>query len=31
MNYIELKVNGKRINLYGTKAIIEKEKTLLSN
>ena len=29
MNYIELKVNGKRINLYGTKAIIEKEKNII--
>lgn len=29
MNYIELKVNGKKINLYGSKSIIENEKNII--
>ena len=29
MNYIELKVDGKKINLYGSKSIIENEKNII--
>ena len=29
MNYIELKVYGKKINLYGSKSIIENEKNII--
>jgi len=31
MNRIELNVNGKRINLYGSKAITEKEQSIIEN
>lgn len=31
MNRVELNINGKRINLYGSKAIIEKEQSIIEN
>ena len=31
MNRVELNINGKRINLYGSKAITEKEQSIIES